>query len=185
MNLDEVGQKMRKIVEHTRGEVAGIRTGRATPALVENVVVNAYGGGTKLRVQELASVQVVDAQSLVITPYDPSIIGEIRRDIESANIGLTPVLDNNVIRISVPPLTGERRMEYVRMLHGKLEDGRVKVRQVRHEMMGDVKKKAENKEINEDERERLEEELQKLTDEMMEEIQASGEAKETELVPSA
>ena len=182
MDLDEVKQKMAKVIEFTSSDVASIRTGRATPALVENIVVNAYGGTTKMKVVELAQITVPDTASLVITPYDQSIIGEIRRDIIAANVGLTPVLDNNLIRIAVPALTAERRMEYVKMLGKKLEDGRVKVRQVRHEKMGELKRMAEEGEINEDDRTRIEEELQRITDKMMEEIGKIGEAKEKELL---
>src|SRR3990167_9418088 len=121
-------------------------------------------------------------QSITVTPYDQSIIGDIRRDIEAANVGFNPVIDNQVIRINVPPLTAERRMEYVKMLHSRLEDGRVKVRQGRHEVMSEYKRSAEEGNLNEDERERQEDELQKLTDEMMERIEEIGKAKEEELV---
>lgn len=182
--MEEVKQKMKKAVEHVRAEVATIRTGRAVPALVENIMVNAYGGASKMRVLEMAGVAAVDAQSLVVTPYDQSTIGEIRRDIEAANVGLTPVIDNNVIRIAVPPLTGERRLEYVKMLHVKLEEGRVEVRQQRHRKMGEFKRLAEEGELPEDTRRRGEEDLQKATDEMMAEIEAIGGAKESELMVS-
>jgi ribosome recycling factor len=181
VDLSEVRVKMQKAVDFVRQDVSSIRTGRATPALVENIVINAYGGTAKMKVIELASIVASDAQSLVVTPYDGSIIGDIRRDIQAANVGLTPMIDNNVIRISVPALTGERRMEYVKMLHVKLEDGRVKVRQIRHDMMTDLKRMFEEKTLNEDDRRRTEEELQKLTDKMMAEIESIGEAKQTEL----
>jgi len=181
MDLEEVKQKMHKVLEFVKQDIATIRTGRATPSLVENVVIGAYGGTASMRVMELATVTAPDPQSLLISPYDQSIIGDIRRDIVAANIGLTPVIDNNVIRISVPALTTERRMEYVKMLHKKLEDGRVKVRQARHDKMGELKRMAEEGDLNEDDKKRAEEELQKLTDKMMTEIEALGEAKETEL----
>jgi ribosome recycling factor len=181
MDLGDVPGKMAKVLEFVQADVATIRTGRATPALVENIVINAYGGTTKLRVVELAQIATPDPQSLLVTPYDLSIIGEIGRDIIAANVGLTPVLDNNVIRIAVPALTAERRLEYVRMLHRKLEDGRVKIRQTRHDKMAELKRAAEEGTLPEDDRTRLEEELQKVTDKMMEEIQTLGEAKEKEL----
>jgi len=180
--LEDVKLKMHKALDFVRQDVGAIRTGRATPALVENVVINAYGGSAKLKIVELATISVSDPQSLVITPYDPSIIGDIRRDLANANLGLTPVLDNNVIRVAVPALTSERRFEYVKMLHRKLEDGRVKIRQIRHDRMGELKREFESREVNEDDKERVEEELQKLTDKMMEEIENIGEAKEKEIV---
>jgi ribosome recycling factor len=182
MDLNETTDKMRKILEFVKTDVATIRTGKATPALVENIIIGAYGGSAKMRVLELATITAPDPQSLVIAPYDQSIIGDIRRDIEAANIGMVPVIDNNVVRISVPSLTTERRMEYVKMLHKKLEDGRVKLRQVRHELMTEMKRQFEEKTLFEDDKNRLEEELQKLTDKMMEEVEKVGEAKEKELM---
>lgn len=181
-DLEEVKQKMAKVVDFLKGDVASIRTGKASTTLVENVVINAYGGSTKLKVMELATVTVPDPQSIVISPYDQSVIGEIRRDIEAANIGLTPMIDNNVVRIAVPALTGERRLEYVKLLHKKLEDGRVKIRQTRHDKMTELKRSFEEGELPEDDRYRLEEELQKLTDKMMEVIEDIGQAKEAELM---
>lgn len=182
MNLGDVPEKMQKTLEFVKADIASIRTGRATPALVENIIINAYGGTTKMRVLEMAGISTPDPQSLLITPYDSGTIGEIRRDIEAANIGLTPVIDNGAIRIAVPSLTAERRLEYVKMLHKKLEDGRVKIRQERHEKMSELKRMAEAKELNEDDRFTAEEQLQKLTDKMMLEIENIGKVKESELM---
>lgn len=182
MTLDQVREKMGKILDFAKADIGSIRTGRATSSLVENIVINAYGGTTKMRVVEMAGIVASDAQSLVITPYDASTIGEIRRDIEAANVGLTPVIDNNVIRIAVPALTSERRLEYVKMLHKKLEDGRVKIRQVRHEEMTELKRAFEAKEVFEDDKKNREDELQKITDKMMESIETLGKAKEEELM---
>ena len=182
MNLDEVNQKMHKAVEWLKVEVATIRTGRATSALVEHVVIGAYGGSSRMRVIELGTIAVPDAQTITITPYDQSIIGDIRRDLEAANIGLTPSIDNNLIRISVPALTAERRLEFIKLLHVKLEEGRVKIRQIRHEKMGELKRGFEEGELPEDDRTRLEKELQDLTDKMMAEIESLGRAKQAELM---
>lgn len=182
MNLDEVEPKMHKAMEWLKGEVATIRTGRATSALVENVMIGAYGGSSRMRVIELGTIAVPDAQTITITPYDQSIIGDIRRDIEAANIGLTPSIDNNLIRISVPALTSQRRLEFVKLLHVKLEEGRVKIRQIRHEKMGELKRGFEEGELPEDDRHQWEKELQELTDKMMAEIDAIGLAKEAELM---
>jgi ribosome recycling factor len=182
MDLGDIPLKMHKVLEFVKADVATVRTGRATPALVESIIINAYGGTTQMRIVELAQVSVSDPQSLLIAPYDQSIIGDIRRDIVAANVGLTPVIDNSVIRIAVPVLTEERRLEYVKMLHKKLEDGRVKIRQVRHDKMNELKREAEEGELNEDDRKRLEEEIQKLTDKMMEEIEEMGKVKEAELL---
>lgn len=174
--------KMQRCVDFVRQDVGTIRTGRATSALVENIVIGAYGGTARMKVLELATISVPDAQTITITPYDQSIIGDIRRDIGAANVGLTPVIDNQLIRISVPVLTAERRMEYVKMLHVKLEDGRVKVRQVRHELMTELKRQFEEGTLPEDDRRRTEEELQKITDQMMVEIEKVGKMKGLELM---
>jgi len=182
MDLSEIKLKMHKVLEFIKGDVATIRTGRATSALVENIVVDAYGGSTRMRIIELANITVPDTQSIVIAPYDQSLIGDIRRDIIAANTGMAPVIDNNVIRLAVPSLTTERRLEYVKLLHVKLEDGRVKIRQIRHEKMGELKRDFEAREIIEDDRTREEDELQKLTDSIMLEIESLGKSKEAELM---
>jgi ribosome recycling factor len=181
MDLGDVPGRMVKAIEFVKGDVATIRTGRANSALVENIVINAYGGTTKLKVMELANISVPEPQMLVVSPYDQSIIGDIRRDIEAANIGVVPVIDNNVIRLNFPALTSERRLEYVKLLHRKLEDGRVKVRQTRHEKMGELKRSFEDKTITEDDRMSGENELQKLTDSFMVQIEELGKIKEVEL----
>lgn len=173
---------MQKAVEFTRGEMGTIRTGRANPALVENVIINAYGGTARLRVVELATISVAEGHQLVISPYDQSIAGDIRRDLEAANLGVTPVLDNGVIRMTFPPLTEERRLEFVKLLHVKLEDGRVKVRQIRHEKMSEFKRLFEEGTLPEDDRFSLEKELQEVTDKMMEKIEEMGKVKQTELM---
>jgi ribosome recycling factor len=182
MDLGDVPVRMQHAADFVKQDISTIRTGKATPSLVENVVISAYGGSTKMRVVELGTISIPDAQSLVITPYDPSIIGEIRRDIEAANLGLTPMIDREVVRISIPPLTGERRQEFVKLLHRKLEDGRVKVRQVRHDKMSELKRGFEEKTVGEDDRERLEKELQDLTDKVINQIETMGATKEKEIL---
>ena len=181
VDLEEVKRKMAAAVDFTRREVASIRTGRANPAIVENVMIGAYGGTARMKVVELGTISVHEAQQLAISPYDQSIIGDIRRDLEAANLGVTPVIDNGVIRMTFPPLTAERRLEYVRMLHVKLEDGRVKVRQIRHDKMSELKRQFEERVITEDDRHSWEKELQEVTDEMLEMIESMGKKKEEEL----
>jgi len=182
MDLGDTQSRMLKAVEFTRGDTATIRTGRANPSIVENIVINAYGGTAKLRVVELATISVAEAHQLVISPYDQSIAGDIRRDLEAANLGVNPVLDNGIIRMTFPPLTEERRLEYVKMLHGKLEDGRVKIRQIRHEKMSEFKRLFEEGTLPEDDRFSLEKDLQEVTDKMMAVIEEMGKAKEAELM---
>ena len=174
--------QMAKILEVMKNDLSTVRTGRATPSLVENIVINAYGGSAKMRVVELAHVSVSDAQTLIITPFDPTIIGEINKGIQESNIGFTPNIDGAVIRISIPLLSEERRQELVHLVNQKLEGGKIQARQVRHEAMNDVKKMLENKDISEDDSARLEKEVQKLTDDTILEIDGLGKKKEEELM---
>lgn len=174
--------RMRKALEVTRLDLSSIHSGRATPALVENLTIVAYGGSQRLKLTELATITTQDAKTLMISPYDPSIIQEIERSIESANVGLTPVVDGDIIRIIIPPLSAERRQEYIKLAHAKLEGGRILIRQVRQEAMKDLKKLEDDKTISEDERKHGERLVQELTDEMIAEIDALGDRKEQELL---
>lgn len=180
--LNEARDKMRRALEVTRNDLTSIHSGRATPALVENLVIAAYAGSQSLRLVELATVTTMDARTLVISPYDPSIVREIEKGILEANIGLTPVVDGDIIRITIPPLSEERRQEYIKLARTKLEAGRIMVRQVRAEAMKDLKRAEEDKSISEDERKHGERLVQELTDEMVAEIDALGERKEQELL---
>lgn len=168
-------------MDAVRRDAGTIRTGRATPALVENIVIDAYGGGQRLRVMELATITAPDPQSIIISPWDKSIIGDIKKGIDSANIGLNPVVTNDVIRINIPPLTSEDRENYIRILHQKLENGRVLVRQIRQEGMHEVRDSFEKKEISEDQKVVQEKRLQEMTDEYIGKIEDVGKAKEREL----
>jgi ribosome recycling factor len=182
MNLDEVRQKMRSVLGVLSTDIATIRTGRATPSLVEHLVVNVYGGTQRLKIMELATIATTDSQTLLITPFDASIITEIQKGIMASNVGLTPVIDGRSIRISIPPLSLERRGELIKLMKQKFEGGRIQVRQVRHEAMSAVKKKFTDKEISQDEQKRLEKEIQKAIDDIMAGIDAMRERKEEELL---
>lgn len=171
-------QNMAKAIEILTSDIATIRTGKAAPSLVENIVVSAYNGTTKLRVMELATVNAQDAQSLVITPFDMSVIEDIRKGILESGAGLNPSSDGQVIRITIPPLSEERRQELIHMMKQKLEGGRVMIRQIRQEGMNDIKKA----DLPEDETSRLEKEVQALTDDMTSQIDALGKRKEEELL---
>lgn len=182
MDLSDIKPKMDKALEILQGELSSIRTGRATSALVENITCSVYGGAQKLRVVELGTIGIQDARSIIITPWDASIIGEIRQGILTANVGLTPIIDGIVIRVQVPSLTLERRQEYLKLLSRQLENGKIMIRQVRHEKMSEIKISFENKEMGEDEKFRLETELQKFTDEYVVKIDEIGKKKEEELL---
>jgi len=174
--------RMKKAIETVRTDIASIRSGRATPALVEHVVVSVYEGTQHLKIMELATITTMDAKTLVIAPYDPSVIREIERGIESANIGMTPVIDGEIIRISLPPLSEERRLEYRKLAKIKIEAGRVMIRQIRQDAMKELSKTEEQKEISQDEKAHGEKKVQELTDEMIAELDAIGKKKEEELM---
>lgn len=181
MDETAIRQRMQQSIGAVRKDAGGIRTGRATPSLVEDIVVDAYGGAQRLRVMELATITAPDPQSLLISPWDKSIIGDIRKGIEQANIGLNPVISADSIRISLPPMTFEDRENYIKLLHQKLENGRIAIRQVRQDVMHGIRESFEKKEISEDEKSLQEKKLQDITDEFMKQIDEIGERKETEL----
>jgi ribosome recycling factor len=180
--LKNTRENMKKAIEMTMGDLGSIRSGRATPALVEHIIINAYGGTQKLRVMEMATITTMDAKTIVIAPYDPSTITEIEKGVQEANSGLTPVIDGEIIRIGIPPLSEERRLEYIKLAKVKLEYGRVMVRQVRHDAMKHLKRAAEDKAISEDQQEYGDKQVQKLTDEMIAELDSVGAKKEAELL---
>ena len=185
MNSDSVSeakQRMRLALEVIRGDLATVRTGRAAPSLVENIIIKAYGGTQKLKLMELATISTSDPQTLMVTPFDRSILDDIQKGILESNIGLTPSSDGNVIRITIPPLSEERRQELIHLMKQKLENGRIQIRQVRHEGMAAVKKQFSDKEISQDDLNRLEKEIQKATDDTMAAIEAMREKKEEELM---
>ena len=172
-------EKLQKVLDVLNDDLSTIRTGRATPALVENIVVSAYGGSAKLKVMELATIATPDNQTIVLTPFDASVIHDLQKGIEAANAGLNPVIDSNILRIKIPPLSTERRQELIKAMKHKLENGRVMVRQVRHEMIEDMKKDYEGRE---DDIKRLEKEIQKFVDDTSETIEDWGKQKEQELL---
>ncbi|MEK9176064.1 MAG: ribosome recycling factor [Patescibacteria group bacterium] len=171
-------EQMRKALEVLHGDLSTIRTGKAAPSLVENISVSVYNGTTKLKILEVATVNAQDPQTLVLTPFDASIIEEIRKGIMESGAGLNPASDGQVLRISIPPLSEERRQELIHLMHQKLENGHIMIRQIRHDAMNNVKKG----DLPEDETSRLEKEIQRATDEFIAEIDTLGKKKEEELL---
>jgi ribosome recycling factor len=180
--VNETLQKMQKVVEVIKNDLSTVRTGRATPSIVENILISAYGGTQKLKVVELGHVASSDPQTLTIAPYDASIIGEIRKGIEVANVGLNPVIDGQVVRIAIPPLSQERREQLVQLVKQKLEGGKIQLRQIRHDAISDIKKLEEAEHLSEDNVSQMEKEVQKLIDEVTLEIDSLGNKKEEELM---
>jgi ribosome recycling factor len=180
IDLDQIKERMEQALEFLVGELGTLKTGRATPALVEKIMVEAYE--SRMPLVELATISAPEPDQLVVTPFDQSVIKEIERGIsQDKELKLSPRIDGNVIRIKIPPLTGERREEFVKLLNQKLEAGRVTIRQIRQDMRAEIKRASENNELSEDEKFKLEEELQELTDEFMKKIEEMGKKKETEL----
>ncbi len=177
-----VREQMKKVLEVTRTDLTSIRSGRANSALVENITILAYGGNQRLRVQEMATITTQDSRTILITPYDPATVSEIEKGIQEANVGLTPVVDGEVIRVSIPLLSEERRLEYLKLAKTKLEGGRIMIRQARAEGMKDLKKLLDEKNISEDEKKTGEKQVQELTDEFIAEIDHMGDKKEAELL---
>lgn len=182
MDETSIRSKMQQVLDLTTSDVGSIRTGRAVPSLVANLVVAVYGGTQKLKIQELATITTPDTQTIVIDPWDKSIIGEIRQGILAANIGMNPSIDGEIIRIALPPLTTEDREKYVKLLSTKVENGKIAIRQIRGDVMHDIKKSFEEKELSEDEKFDLEKKVQSITDEFVGKIDEGGERKRQELL---
>jgi ribosome recycling factor len=180
--LQHARLRMQKAFEITKQDLSGIRSGRATPQLVENILVSAYAGTQKLKVMELATITVLDPKTLIISPFDPSTIAEIEKGIQDAQVGLSPVKEGEYIRISLPPLSEERRLEYLKLAKVKLESGRVMIRQIRHEAMKELQKLSAEKTLTEDQMTHEEKQVQLLTDELIAEIDLLGQKKEAELM---
>jgi ribosome recycling factor len=180
--LNTARDHMRKAVEVTSQDLASIRSGRATPALVENIVISAYENTQHLRVLEMATITTMDSKTIVVAPYDLATLVDLQQGIQSANTGLSPVIDKEIIRIVIPPLSEERRHEYIKLAKTKLEAGRIMIRQIRHEAMKNLKKIVDDKTVSEDEEKHGDKLVQELTDEMIAEIDTLEKKKETELL---
>jgi ribosome recycling factor len=176
----ETEGRMKGAIQSLEDDIAGIRTGRANPVLVERLSVEYYGAQTSM--MQLASVSVPDARTLMIRPFDASALKDIERAILASNLGLTPNNDGKVIRLNLPPLTEERRRELVKVVHNRMEDARVAVRNIRRDSIKDIHEFEEEKLISEDDKKHGEEELQKITDRFIEQIEKVGEKKQKEIL---
>jgi ribosome recycling factor len=178
--LDETEQRMSRQVEVFQRELAGMRVGRAHPALLDKVVVDYYGAPTPLN--HLGQVNVPEPRSLAVQPYDKSAVGAIERAIQKADLGLGIRVDGDVIRLSVPPLTEERRRDLVRQLKRQVEDQRVVMRNIRRDAQDTFRDLEKEKAISEDEHRRAVDQLQKLTDRFIHALDELGETQERELL---
>jgi len=178
-NLKSMEDKMKASIKVFRADLATIRTGHATPALVEHIKIEYAGVPTPLN--QLAGISAPEAGLLVIQPWDKSSISSIEKAILKTELGMNPSNDGNIIRIAIPPLSEERRQELIKVVHRRMEERRVAIRGLRHEAMNDLKKMEKDKEISQDEHKRALDQLQQITDVFMAEIDMLGNDKEKEL----
>ncbi|MDH3943251.1 MAG: ribosome recycling factor [Anaerolineae bacterium] len=178
--LQELEEGMKASMQALEDDLSVIRTGRATPALVEKLSIEYYGQPAPL--MQLASISVPEPRSLLIKPFDASSLKDIERAIQVSDLGLTPNNDGKSIRLNLPALTEERRIELVKVVGGRLEEARVSIRNVRRDSIKDMREFENEKMISEDDLKRGEEDAQKLTDQFIEQINAMGEKKEAEIM---
>lgn len=178
--LKDAESRMHGAIQSLTDDLATIRTGRASPALIERMPVEYYGNPTPL--MQLASISVPEPRSLMIKPFDQSSLKNIERAILSSDLGLNPNSDGKVIHLNLPPLNEERRRALVKQVHGRLEEARVAIRNIRRDVHNDMREYEKEKLISEDELKRGEEELQKLTDRFVEDVSKHGQTKEKEIM---
>ncbi|MBO5244539.1 MAG: ribosome recycling factor [Selenomonadales bacterium] len=172
--------KMKKTIDALRREFASIRTGRATPALLDKITVDYYG--TPSPINQVANISVPEPRMITIQPWERNMIGDIERAIMKSDLGLNPVNDGTMIRLSIPQLTKERRQEIVKVVHKKTEEGRVGIRNIRRDAIDAIKKLEKAKEISEDELKKAQDDMQKLTDKYIKEADKVMAAKEKEVM---
>jgi ribosome recycling factor len=178
--LSEVSTKMDRAVDAFKRDLNQLRTGRATPALVENIEVDYYGSMTPLK--QIASISTPDARAIMIQPGDAAAMREIEKSLQSSEMGFNPSNDGSTITVPIPQLTKERRLEMVKLLKGKIEDGKVSVRNVRRDGLESLRKLEKDKSISQDDGRRAQDQLQKTTDGHTKLIDETGSAKEAEIL---
>lgn len=178
--LKETDNRMQSAIVSLEEDLNGIRTGRASPALIERLPVDYFGAPTPLL--QLATISVPEPRCLLIRPFDPTTVRTIEKAILSSDLGLTPSNDGKSIRLNLPPLTEDRRRELVKRVNNRLEDARIAVRNIRREQLSELREYEKEKMISKDDLERGEEELQKVTDRFIEDIRKTGLTKEQEIM---
>lgn len=178
--LSEASSRMGKTIEAMRKELAAIRTGRATPAIVDHIKVDYYGVPTPLN--QMATISTPEARLILIQPWDRHALSSIEKAILKSDLGLNPASDGNVIRLSIPQLSEERRRELVKVVRKRAEESRVALRNIRRSALEEFRELERKKEISQDEQKRAQERLQELTDSFMEEVDRVGRDKEAELL---
>jgi ribosome recycling factor len=177
--LDQTKNKMTTAIEHFKNELKNIRTGRANPGMVEHVMVEVYG--SSMRLKDIASITVPESRQLLITPFDPQNSPLVGKAIEKANLGFTPIVDGNVVRIKIPPMTEELRKKMAKICHEEREKAKVSIRNIRQKANEMVRKQKADGEIAEDMMKKLEKNIQELTDKFCKEADELSEKKEKEI----
>ena len=178
--LNDMQARMKKSLDHTLHEFSSIHTGKASPVMVEDVTVEAYG--SQMRLKECAAITTPDARLIQIQPWDKSIIRAVEKALQTANLGINPIVDGGLIRMPLPEMSRERRQEFAKLAHKLAEEGRVSVRRVRHDAHDALKKLEKDGRISQDEFKRLEKEVQATTDRFIKDIETHLAAKEQELL---
>ncbi len=181
MDKDIISGQMDEILQIFKEEIAVIRTGRATPALIDGIEVTVYGTGQKMKLMELGTISVEEARSLLFQPWDKSIINEIKNSISQSDLGLSPIIDSDKIRINLPALTTQKRQDYLKLLGKKLEAIKVMIRNIRSNVRHQLQSQLQKRELSEDAFHRLEKELQELTDEYIGKLETMAKVKEREI----
>jgi ribosome recycling factor len=179
-HLREVEEHMRKSLDVLRRELSVLRTGRANPSIVEHLMVEYYGSPTPL--QHVASISAPDPRQILIQPFDRTIVGAVEKAIRQSDLGFNPTNDGNLVRIIIPQLTEERRRDLVKVVHKRVEEAKISIRNVRRDANDHLRKLKKDKELSEDEEKRAQEQLQRLTDRTVQETDVIGQAKETEML---
>lgn len=180
MNLNDHKPEFQKVIDHLKTELSSLRTGRANPAILDSVMVEAYG--SKMPIKGVGSVGVPDARTITVEPWDKSLLKEIERAIVGANLGLSPVVDGTVVRLNIPQLNEENRKELVKIAGKRVEDARVSIRAAREKIRTAIMAAEEAKKIREDERYKIQEDLEKLVATYNDLIKKMGEEKEKEIM---
>ena len=178
--LKEVSRKMDQSLQALKRELVTLRTGRATPSLVEDLSVDYYGTPTPLK--QIASISAPDARAIIVQPWDKQALREIEKSLMKSDMGFNPTNDGNIVTVPIPPLTQERRQDMVKLLKRKLEEGKVSVRNVRRDGLETLRKMEKDKNISQDENRRSQDQLQKTTDSHVKDIDQVGSAKEAEIM---
>ena len=178
-NLPEKKGDLEKVIEFFRNDIASLRTGRASTAMVEELLVEAYG--TRQPLKSTASINLADAKTINVEPWDKSLLANIEKAVRDSSLGVNPVNDGKIIRVILPDLTSERRVELIKVLHQKQEHARISLRKIREEIRDEIGQKEKTKEISEDEKYKLQEDLDKMVKEYNDKVKEIGNKKEEEI----